>query len=97
LKKEEKNKLFLAIRYSYLKHEELIELGFNETFKDAKDYIMQGLSYRLDPYEKSAFKDYKISMKPRVNYGQDMERKLAENYAKSRQDQHKNDIDSIKS
>ena len=86
MSKEEKNKLYLSIRYAYLKHEELIELGFRDVFKDAKDYIMQGLSYRLDPYEKSAFKDYKINLKPRVNYGQDMEKKLTENYAKSRQD-----------
>lgn len=42
---------------------------------------MQGLSYRLDPYEKSSFSEYTIDLKPRVNYGQEMETKLRENFA----------------
>lgn len=53
LSKEEKEKLLLSIRYSYLKHEELVEAGFNPLFDSAKNLIMQGLSFRLDPYEKS--------------------------------------------
>lgn len=33
LRKEEKEKLLLSIRYSYLKHEELVEAGFNPNFE----------------------------------------------------------------
>lgn len=32
LTKEEKEKLLLAVRYAYLKHEELVETGFNPNF-----------------------------------------------------------------
>ena len=49
---------------------------------------MQGLSFRLDPYEKSSIHKYTINLKPRINYGLDMEKKLTENYAKSRIDTH---------
>ena len=88
LSKDEKEKLFLSIRYSYLRHEELVDTGFNPNFEGAKAYIMQGLSFRLDPYEKSNVNKFTINLKPRANYGVDMERKLAESYAKSRQDMH---------
>jgi hypothetical protein len=45
-------------------------------FDEAKDNIMQGLSYRLNPYEKSTVKELTINLKPRVNYGPEMEKKL---------------------
>ena len=45
---------------------------------------MQGLSYRLDPYEKSSFTEYKINLDPRKNYGHEMEKNLVENYAMGR-------------
>ena len=57
LSKEERQKLLLSIRYSYLKHEELVETGFNPNFETAKNLIMEGLSFRLDPYEKSNLKE----------------------------------------
>lgn len=81
LTKEQKDKLFKAIRYSYLKHEELIETSMNPDFTPAKDQILQGLSYRLNPYEKTSFKEFSIDMKPRKNYGAEMEQKLIDNFA----------------
>ena len=56
-------------------------MSFREAWEGAKGYIMQGLSYRLEPYEGGRFKEYTIEFKGRVNYGQDMEKKLIENYA----------------
>ena len=51
MSKVEKEKLYKAIRYSYLKHEELLDLSLNPDFAGAKDYILEGLSYRLNSYE----------------------------------------------
>jgi hypothetical protein len=50
--KEQKDKIFKAIRYSHLQHAELMSLGKNPRFEsEAKDYIMQGLSFKLNPFE----------------------------------------------
>jgi hypothetical protein len=51
LTKAQKAELFATIRYAHLHHEELLETSRNPLFSDAKDLIMQGLSYRLSPYE----------------------------------------------
>jgi hypothetical protein len=80
LSKEERRQLYLAIRYSYLRHEELIGTSMNPYFEEAKDFLMEGLSYRLNPYENSAVKEYKINLKPRRNYGAEMERRLNEDF-----------------
>ena len=68
LTKEEKKELFKAIRYSYLPHEKLLELSTHPTFDLAKNYIVEGLSIRLDSYENALKKDVSINLEPRVNY-----------------------------
>jgi len=86
LKRDQKEILFKAIHYSFLRHEELIETSLNPNFTEAKDYIMQGLSYRLNPYEENQkYREFTINLKPRKNYGADMERKLVDNFARNRQ------------
>jgi len=44
----------------------------NPLFSSAKDFIMQGLSYRLNPFEKISEADlkekYQIELKPRASY-----------------------------
>eukprot|EP00347_Sterkiella_histriomuscorum_P013958 403362705 len=97
LKKEEKERLFKGIHYPFLKHEELIETSLNPNFDQAKDYIMQGLSYRLNPYEENQkYREFTINLQPRKNYGQDMERKIVDNFAKNRQLQHDQNIQNEK-
>lgn len=71
LTKAQKAALFKTIRYSHLSHEDLLETGKHPLFADdaTKDLIMQGLSYRLAPYEKSAKeKEYTINLKARPSY-----------------------------
>ena len=51
LTKAEKKELFKTIRYSYMKHEDLLALTADPVFALAKEYIIQGLSVRLNPYE----------------------------------------------
>lgn len=84
LSKVEKEKLYKAIRYSYLKHEELLDLSLNPDFAGAKDYILEGLSYRLNSYEQlndGTKKQIEINLKPRKNYGVEMEKKIIESHA----------------
>ena len=63
LKDDEREKLFKSIHYAYLRHEDLVETSMNPNFVQAKDYIMQGLSYRLNPYEANPNqRDYTINL-----------------------------------
>jgi hypothetical protein len=48
LTKEQKKELFKAIRFSYLHHEELLKLAADPVFELAKDFIVEGLTYKLD-------------------------------------------------
>ena len=67
LNKAEKKELFHSIRYSFVKHEDLIALTTNKTFEMAKDYIVEGLSVRLNPFESCIKTDLKINTEPRSN------------------------------
>ena len=51
LSKKEEKELFLAVRYNFLAHADLLTLSDKDPWKRiAQDYINQGLSYRLNPY-----------------------------------------------
>jgi hypothetical protein len=60
--------LFLTIRYSYCKHEDLLQLTTNKVFEEAKDYIVEGLSVRLNPFENAIKSELKINTQPRINF-----------------------------
>lgn len=51
-----------------MKHEDLIQMSINPVFELAKDYIVEGLSVRLDSYENACKKDLNINIEPRVNF-----------------------------
>ena len=51
LTKDEKIDLFKTVRYSYLSHENLISLTGNKTFELAKDFVLEGLSLKLNAFE----------------------------------------------
>ena len=69
LSKAQKTELFKkAIRYSYLKHEHLLAMTMNPVFELAKNFIVEGLSVRLDPYETATRKELQINIEPRVLY-----------------------------
>ena len=85
LSKDQKQKLLEAVRYSFLKHQELMTLGNKPNFETARPLIMQGLSYRLDPFEQSKEKQYTLKLDKRINYDKTMEQNLIDDHAKSRQ------------
>ena len=51
-----------------MKHEDLLDMTRNPIFDLAKNYIVEGLSVRLDSYENALKKDLLINIEPRVNY-----------------------------
>ena len=77
LSKDQKDVLYKTVRYSHLQHEELLETSKNPNFAGAKDYIMQGLSIKLSPYEKKEIPDdkegYSINLRPRPSYANPVE------------------------
>lgn len=81
LTKDQRRQLYLAIKYNYMKHDDLIRTSMNPNFEEAKDFIMEGLSYRLNPFETTQHKDYKINLKPRKFYGKEMEKALNADFA----------------
>ena len=83
LTKDQKDALFKAIRYGYLYHEELVDLSVNPDFLPAKDYIFEGLSYRLNPFEHAnrPKEKCKINLARRKNYDMDLENKIQNNFA----------------
>jgi len=43
-------------------------MNLNPVFDLAKNFIVEGLSVRLDSYENALKKDLNINLEPRVNY-----------------------------
>lgn len=68
LSKVEKTELFKTIRFGFLHHEDLLRMTSNPVFELAKNFIVEGLSVRLDTYENSKKKNLNINLEPRVNY-----------------------------
>lgn len=91
LSKAEKDQLVKAIRYAHMQHTELIEAAKNPSFSNiAKDYIMQGLSYRLKPFEagkEDIEKEYTIELKPRNHYKKEEPPKKEEVVAPPKKDE----------
>jgi len=51
-----------------MKLEDLLSLTMNKTFELAKDFIVEGLSVRLNSFENGIKNELKINTEPRVNY-----------------------------
>ena len=67
LKDEDKLRIFRAIRWTYMSHEELLKLSMDPDFSLAKSMIMQGLSCKLDPNYAQTMSTHElmITVKPR--------------------------------
>lgn len=68
LSKAERTELFKTIRFSFIKHEDLLHLLTLPRFELAKDLIAQGLSVRLNPYENAIKSELKINTEPRTYF-----------------------------
>lgn len=75
------------MRFSYIKHEDLIELTQYPALELAKDYIMEGLSFRLNNFENAIKKELNINCEPRVNYTQNADNQPVATFGQA-QDPH---------
>ena len=51
-----------------MKHEDPLALTANTTFELAKQFIIEGLSERLNPFENGIKDSIAINIEPRANY-----------------------------
>ncbi len=66
LSKQQKTDLFRTIRFSFLHHEQLLSMTQNPMFELAKNFIVEGLTYKLGG--NSLGKDLQINTHPRVYF-----------------------------
>lgn len=67
LSKAEKKELFKTVRYGFMKHEDLLSLTSNKTFDAAKDFIVEGLSVKLNKHENAKQEDHQINVTMRAH------------------------------
>ena len=51
-----------------MKHEDLLALTANPVFSEAKDFVVEGLSVKLNTFENAIKTDLQINTEPRSNY-----------------------------
>ena len=61
----DKTRIFKAVRFSYMTHDELLKLSMNPDFALGKEMILQGLSCKLNNYEHSGSNELLINLRPR--------------------------------
>lgn len=71
LRSEEKKELLKTIRYAFLTHQELLKCSRDPLFNEAKEYIVEGLTHKIEPEEVEGKDDTLISLVPRYSYGPD--------------------------
>lgn len=67
LSKDQKKELFKTVRYGFMSHEDLLSLTANKTFEAAKDFIVEGLSVKLNKHENAKQEDHKINVQMRAH------------------------------
>ena len=68
LRTEQKRELYKAIRYAFLTHQELLKISKDKLFEEAKEYIVEGLTFKIEPEEVSMKDDTLINLRPRESY-----------------------------
>ena len=69
LTKAQRTDLFKTIRYSFLHHEQLLAMTMNPMFELAKNFIVEGLTYKIDSQGTNQIgKDLSINIEPRVYF-----------------------------
>jgi len=68
LRPEEKRELFKTIRYAFLTHQELLKCSRDPIFDEAKDFLVEGLTYKIEPEEVLDKDNTLISLNERAHY-----------------------------
>lgn len=61
-----------------MKHEDLLSLTANKTFELAKDFIVEGLSVKLNKHENAKQEDHKINVSMRAHLKKKADKEKAE-------------------
>lgn len=70
LRSEDKRKLFKTIRFAFLTHQELLKCSRDPLFNEAKEFLVEGLTYQIEPEEVIGKEETVISLVPRHYYTQ---------------------------
>lgn len=68
MRPEEKRELFKTIRFAFLTHQELLKCSRDPIFDEAKDYFIEGLTYKIEPEEVLDKDNTLISLNERAHY-----------------------------
>jgi len=68
LRPEEKRELYKTIRFAFLTHQELLQCSRDPLFNEAKDFLVEGLTYQIEPEEVLDKDNTLISLRERANY-----------------------------
>ena len=68
LRSSDKRELYKTIRYAFISHAELLKWSRDPLFNEAKEYLVEGLTYKIDPEEVLGKDETIISLKPRLHY-----------------------------
>ena len=68
LRPNDKRELFKTVRFAFLTHQELLQASRDPLFHEAKEYLVEGLTYKIEPEEVLGKEETVISLVPRVHY-----------------------------
>lgn len=68
MRPEDKRELFKTVRFAFLTHQELLHCSRDPLFHEAKEYLVEGLTYKIEPEEVLGKDETVISLIPRVHY-----------------------------
>lgn len=68
MRPEDKRELFKTVRFAFLTHQELLHCSRDPLFHEAKEYLVEGLTYKIEPEEVLGKAETVISLIPRVHY-----------------------------
>ena len=68
LRPHDKKELFKTIRFAFLTHQELLKCSRDPIFDEAKEYLVEGLTYKIEPEEVLDKEDTIISLNERAHY-----------------------------
>ena len=58
----------MTVRYPFISHEDLLKLSTNAIFSEAKELILEGLSFKLNEHENAIREELSINTEPRVTF-----------------------------
>jgi hypothetical protein len=68
MRPSDKKELYKTIRFAFLTHQELLKWSRDPLFDEAKEYLVEGLTYKIEPEEVLDKENTIINLYPRAHY-----------------------------